>query len=726
MPSFFFYKQQEERDCGPTCLRMIAKHYGRNFPIQKLRELCQVHRGGVSLLNLSQASEKLGFRSMGVKMNMEQLSDAQLPAILLWRQNHYVILFKIKNGSYFVADPAKSIVKYSFDDLKLNWYSNKELHDGISLLLSPTPRFYELAEEEQAKVKWSTILRYFYSYKLLFIQLSFGLLIGTVLSLVAPFLTQSMVDIGVNTKNINFVYLILIAQLMFFLSTTAVEFIRSWIMLHITTRINIALLTDFLIKLMNLPMKFFATKTTGDIMQRMSDQGTIQTFLTGNTLGTLFSMLNLLIFTILLAYYSPIIFVIAITGTLLYTGWILLFMKYRRELNYKNFDLASSNQTTVVELITGMQDIKLNNCETQKRWQWEYIQARMFKFGIRNLSLSQYQQAGSTFINQAQNILITFISVKSVIDGQITLGGMMAIQYIVGQVTAPIGHILGLIQAYQDAKISLERLNEIHELKDEESAEQSFFHELPLNKTIEFKELNFRYPGSGNELVLKNISLSIPEGKTTAIVGMSGSGKTTILNLLLRVFEPESGNIYVGKTKLNQIAFKIWRSQCGTVMQEGFIFSDTIAGNIAVGEDYPDKERLSDAIRIANIQSFIDDLPLGLNTMIGPTGVGISQGQRQRLLIARAIYKNPHYFFFDEATSSLDANNENIIIQNLIRHFSGKTVIIIAHRLSTVKNADNIIVLNKGEIIEQGTHKELISVQGEYLGLVKNQLELGN
>ncbi|RYY36112.1 MAG: peptidase domain-containing ABC transporter [Sphingobacteriaceae bacterium] len=722
---FPFYKQQDQKDCGPTCLRIIARFYGRNHTIQKLRELCQIHWGGVSLLGLSEAAEKIGFRTLGVKLSLSQLNEAQLPCILHWRQNHFVILYKIKKGNYYIADPARGIITISNKDFTKNWYGHKELHDGVSLLLNPTPAFYEHADDKETKVKWSSILRYFYAYKLLFMQLGFGLLIGTILSLVTPFLTQSMVDIGINTRNINFVYLVLIAQVMLFLGSTAMDFIRSWILLHITTRINISILTDFLIKLMKLPISFFATKTTGDIMQRMTDQGTIQTFLTGNTLGTLFSMFNLVIFTILLVYYSPVIFAIAIIGTLCYTGWILLFLKYRRELNYKSFDLSSSNQTAVVELITGMQEIKLNNSEKQMRWHWEHLQARLFKFSVKGLTLSQYQQAGSMFINQVQNILITFISVKSVIDGQITLGGMMAIQYIVGQVTNPISQLLGFIQAYQDAKISLERLNEIHELKDEEPADKHFVHELPQNKDIIIEHITFRYPGAGNEPVLKDISLHIPEGKTTAIVGMSGSGKTTILKLLLRFFEPERGDIKIGAVRLDQIGFKAWREQCGIVMQDGFIFSDTIANNIAVGDGYPDKARLQQAVEIANMQDVIKDLPFGLNTLIGPTGNGLSQGQKQRLFIARAVYKNPHYLFFDEATNSLDANNERIIMDNMQRFFAGRTVIVVAHRLSTVSNADNIIVLDKGQIIEQGTHTELTYLRGEYYGLVKNQLELG-
>lgn len=710
-------------DCGPTCLRMVAKCYGRNFTIQTLRQLSEISKEGVSLLGISDAAEKIGFRSLGVKLITANLNEVELPCILHWRQNHFVVLYKIKNNKYYIADPSDSLVRLTEGEFSRNWQSDKS--GGVALLLTPTPHFYEQEDEKDSEIRWSFLFRYLISYRKLFVQLLFGLGIGSILQLIAPFLTQSIVDIGINSRNLNFVYVILIAQIALIIGRVSVDFIRSWILLHISTRINIAILTDFLIKLMKLPISFFDTKMTGDIMQRMSDQRNIQTFLTGSTLTTIFSLFNLVVFSIVLAYYNVAIFFVFAISSALYIAWIAIFLKRRRELNYKSFDVSAKNQSTIVQLIGGMQEIKLNNCEQQKRWEWEHIQARLFKFNVKTLALSQYQQGGSTFINEGKNILITFLSAQAVISGNLTLGAMVAIQYIAGQLNSPIEQCLSFIQGFQDAKISLERLNEIHQMQDEEPGDKEWHYSLPENKSLIINKLTFRYPGVGNEPVLENIDLQIPQGKTTAIVGMSGSGKTTILKLLLRFYEPQKGEIKVGNQLISNIGFKTWRSQCGVVMQDGFIFSDSIERNIAVGDDYPDNEKLRNAIKVANIQDFIDGLPLGIKTKIGAEGNGISQGQRQRMLIARAVYKNPQYIFFDEATNALDANNERVIMDNLSEFFKGRTVIVVAHRLSTVRNADNIIVLDKGRIIEQGTHHKLTALKGDYFKLVKNQLELG-
>ncbi|WP_222538672.1 peptidase domain-containing ABC transporter [Pedobacter polysacchareus] len=732
MKKFPHYKQHDQMDCGPTCIRMIAKYYGRNYSLQRLREISGLNREGVSLLGISEAAEKIGFRTNGARLSVNMLQQVELPCILHWQQRHFVVLYKISAKSsskkiYHISDPEKGLIEYTETEFLKNWTStqNNGYSEGIALLLSPAPEFYDQGGDPNKGLDLTYMLRYLFNYKKLILQLFVGLAVGSLLQLIVPFLTQSVVDIGINTRNLNFVYIILIAQTMLFLGRMSVDFIRGWILLHITTRINISILTDFLIKMMKLPMSFFETKMTGDIMQRMNDQGRIQTFLTGSSLNTVFSLFNLIVFAFVLAYYNMSIFMVFLVSSVLYSLWVIFFLKKRRELDFKRFDISSENQSNIVQLIGGMQEIKLNNCEQQKRWEWERIQAGLFKLSMKSLALGQYQQFGTFFINEGKNILITFMVAKLVIDGQLTLGAMMAIQYIVGQLNSPIEQLLSFLQQFQDAKISLERLNEIHEMQDEEPLEKTFITELPLSKTICLHNMSFTYPGAGNEPVLEHINMVIPEGKTTAIVGMSGSGKTTILKLLLRFYEPQKGEIRVGSSHLTQIGYRFWRGKCGIVMQDGFIFSDTIARNIAVGDEYPDMLKLMHAIEVANIRDFIEELPLGLNTKIGAAGNGISQGQRQRILIARAVYKDPEYIFFDEATNALDANNEKVIMENLDAFFKGKTVVVVAHRLSTVKNADNIIVLDKGIIIEQGTHQELVNSNGEYYQLVKNQLELG-
>lgn len=717
----------DEMDCGATCLRIIFKYYGKLVSIHKIRKLCQTTKNGVNLLGISESAEKLGFRTYGVRLSLEQLKEIDLPCILHWNQNHFVVLYKISRGKYYLSDPASGLLSYDEKEFSKNWFSTKELHAGLSLILSPGPDFYQIDEEEpELKLEWSKIFTYFFKYKKLFVQLILGMVLGTVLSLIAPFLTQSVVDIGINTKNISFINLILIAQLMLFVGSTAVSFIRSWIMLHISTRVNISILTDLLIKIMKLPMNFFDLKTHGDIMQRMSDQQRIESFLTGSTLNTLFSLVNMVIFGTLLLIYNKTIFLVFFVATALYTLWILAFMKYRRQLDEKRFKIASENQTYMVEMIQSIKDIKLNNAQKQKRWGWEALQAKLFKFKVESLALSQYQSIGSMAINQAKGILITYISAKAVIDGEITLGGMMAIQYIVGMVSNPVESLLEFMQSYQDAKISLERLNEIYEAEEEENIQNDYLTHLPDNKTIEIRNLTFRYFGAGNDPIFTKLNLTFPEGKTTAIVGTSGSGKTTIIKLLLRYYNPEEGEILIGGKKLDQIDFGLWRDSCGSVLQENYVYADTIERNIAINDEFADRELLNDAINVANMNEFIADEPFGLATKIGTAGKGISQGQRQRLMIARAVYKNPAYIFLDEATNSLDANNEKQIVEKLDQFFNNRTVIVVAHRLSTVKNADNIIVLEKGTVVEQGTHQELTALRGSYFELVKNQLELGS
>ncbi|WP_343789383.1 peptidase domain-containing ABC transporter [Wandonia haliotis] len=727
--SFPFYKQYDSMDCGPTCLRMIAKHFGRSVALQKLRSISETTREGASLKNIADAAEKIGFRTLGVKVSFQKLQeDAPLPCIVHWKQEHFVIVYKIAKSKVYVADPAHGLIQYTHKDFIKNWIgdnANAETEQGITLLLEPTPRLNQKEEDDiEHKKGFSFLYQYIFRYKRFLVQLILGLLAGSLLQLIFPFLTQSIVDVGIQNQDINFIYLILIAQIFLFLGRTGIEIIRGWILLHLSTRINISLISDFFIKLMNLPIAYFDSKMTGDIMQRIADHQRIEHLLTSTSLNTLFSFFNLVIFGGVLAWYDLKIFAIFFIGSTMYFVWVLLFLKRRKDLDYKRFSQMSNEQSKVIELINGMQEIKLHNAEKQKRWSWEFLQARLFKISIKSLALEQTQSIGSSFINELKNILISVFSAKLVIDGEITLGMMMAISYIIGQLNSPIQQLIVFVYSFQDAKIALERLSEIHNREDEEMDKENKVHDIPIGKDFELHNVHFRYIGSTEE-VLRELDLVIPAQKLTAIVGSSGSGKTTLMKMLLKFYEPQLGEIKIGSTNLSSISQYAWRSKSGVVMQEGYIFNDTIANNIAVGEDTIDKRLLQHAVKIANIQDYIDQLPLGFNTKIGMEGVGMSTGQKQRLLIARAVYKNPEFIFFDEATSALDANNERVIMENLNTFFKGRTAVVIAHRLSTVKNADQIVVLEHGKIHEKGTHEELVKLKGRYFDLVKNQLELG-
>ena len=729
---FPFFRQLDQMDCGPTCLRMVTKFHGKSISIDTLRKKSNITREGVSLGGIAEAAEDIGFHTLAVSVDFNTLKEeVPYPCIAHWRQRHFVVVYEIKKDIVYVADPAHGLVKYKKEDFVKGWIGKNadiDSAEGYLLLLEPTPDFYESDFNDKKDYGFKFLLRYFKPFKSYFVQLILGLVVGSLLQLIFPFLTQSVVDYGINYQNINFVYLILIAQLTLFVSQATVELIRGWILLHMTSRININLISDFLIKLMRLPIAFFDSKNTGDIIQRIYDHNRIQNFLSSTTLNTLFSAFNFVIFGAVLGYYNLTIFTLFLVGSVLYIGWTLLFLKKRAELDYKRFDQSSDNQSSLYQLISGMQEIKLNGSERRRRWEWEAIQVRLFKISIKGLALSQTQNTGGQFLNEVKNILITFIAAKSVIDGNLTLGEMLSVQYIIGQLNLPINNFISFIQTGQDAKISLERLAEIHLKDDEEDKNEDYIKELPQDKTIKIKDLSFRYGGISSPWVLENLDVEIPEGKVTAIVGASGSGKTTLIKLLLKFYDPTEGTVTIGNTKLNNISTNVWRKACGSVMQDGFLFGDTISRNITESdsEGIIDKQRLLHSVKVANLDEFIDELPSGFNTKIGSSGVNISGGQKQRIFIARSVYKNPKYIFFDEATSALDANNEKVIMENLQEFYKGKTVVVVAHRLSTVKNADQIIVLDKGKIIEQGNHDALTVKRGAYYTLVKNQLELGN
>ncbi len=733
---FPHYKQLDAMDCGPTCLRMVAKHYGKTVSLDYLRNKAQYGKLGVSMLGLAEAAESIGFQSVGAKLSFEQLiNDVPLPAILHWDQIHFVVLTPGATAKkIIIADPGRSVLSISKADFLSHWLSTTEegIPKGTALLLEPTPQLLnenpmeEGLQPKQGKIGWSYFISHLVLYKRYFLQIILGLLLGSLLQIIFPYLTQSIVDKGISTRDVTFIQIVLLAQCMLLFSQTAIEFIRSRILLFISTRINLSILSAFWAKLLRLPMWFFDTKHPGDIIQRIGDHQRIESFLTGTAFSTLFAMVNLVVFSMVLLSYNVSIFIIFAGASLLYLLWIRLFLGYRRKLDFQRFAIAARENNATMQLVYGMQEIKLNNAETSFRWAWEGLQAGLFRLKFKSLSLSQYQQMGAFFINQGKNILITFVVAKLVIEGQLTLGMMLAVQYIIGQLNGPIEQLIGFTQQAQDATISLERLNDIHNLEDEEPPNISLNHYLPPAHSLFLKNVTFTYPGAGNDPVLNNITLEIPQGKVTAIVGMSGSGKTTLLKLLLRFYENYEGDIMAGQSNLKNISPKFWRSICGAVMQDSFIFNDHIQKNITVTDHAVQQEQLLHACRTANILDFIEALPLGFYTKLGAEGHGISGGQKQRLAIARAVYKNPGILFFDEATNALDANNEKVILENLQDFFRGKTVLVVAHRLSTVKNADKIVVLDQGSIAEEGTHQELTAKRGKYFELVKNQLELGN
>ena len=726
---FPFVKQLDAMDCGPACLKMIAGFYKKNFSLDYLRKKCYITREGVSFLGLSEAADSVGFRTLGVKIPYTMLREkVTLPCIVHWQQKHFVVVYRIKDDKVWIADPATGLIKLSPGEFERKWATTitDGNQTGLALIVEPTPELYNTGDQPEKTGGFRFLLKYFRLYRRYLGQLLLGLLIGSCIQLIIPFLTQAIIDIGLNNNDLGFIYLILFAQLALVAGRMSVEFIRGWLLLHIGSRVNVAIVSGFLQKLMALPVAFFDTKLTGDILQRIEDNNRIEEFLTSASLSILFSFVNLLVFGIVLAVFSIKIFLLFLAGTLLYILWVSLFMKSRARLDNMRFKEMSASNSKLISLINGMQEIKLSQSELNKRWDWEKHQAALFGLKVKGLGLIQYQSAGATLVNEVMNILITVVAATAVLKGDMTLGMMLAVQFIIGQMNVPVNQIIGFFRMSQDAKMSLDRLAEVHNMEDEESDPESKIRKLPDHKNIHITDLSFQYEGPKSPFAIKNANLLIEEDKITAIVGVSGSGKTTLLKLLLGFYQPVTGAISVGETDLSRISLRLWRAKTGAVMQDGFLFPDTIAGNIAPGAEQIDENRLLQAAETANIRGFIDSLPLGFNTKIGANGHGLSEGQKQRLLIARVVYKNPEILIFDEATNSLDANTEKVIVENLSDFFKGKTVIIVAHRLSTVRNADKIVVLENGQVIETGNHEGLIEKRGAYYNLVKNQLELGN
>ena len=731
--SFKCIIQSDSMMCGITCLQMVCKHFGREVSLRTLSKLCVATSEGVSMLGVNEAANKLGLRTMCARTDFDTLSKATLPCVLHWNQNHFVVLYKVRKGRiFYVADPGKGLVKYNLEEFGKHWVSTASQGEekGIAMFLEPTLEFYshkvDNEEEDGNPRSFQFLFGYIKQYRKYFGQIVLGLLVGSLLQLILPFLTQSIVDVGIKNQNIGFIWLILLGQLMLTISRTAIDFIRRWLLLHISLRINISLVSDFFIKLLKLPMSFFDTKLMGDLMQRMGDHSRVNSFLTQQTLSIVFSLFTFVVFSIVLLSYNWLIFAIFMLGSLLYGGWLALFLRRRKVLDYELFEQQAINNNKTYEFITSMQEIKLQDCEQRRRWEWEDVQADLFGVQMKSLKLQQTQEAGSIFINELKNIVITVVAATAVIHGQLTLGMMLAVQYIIGQLNSPVEQLMSFFYSVQDVRISLERINEIHRMDDENGKQGLETSVKEEDKGIDLENVNFKYDPHALKTIIDNVSLTIPKGKVTAIVGASGSGKTTLIKLMLGYYPVLGGQINIGGTDVNTLNKKWWRRQCGVVMQDGVIFSESIARNIAVDDKEIDKQRLQTAAEIACIHNYVMGLPLKYNTKIGRDGVGLSQGQKQRILIARAVYKNPDYIFLDEATNSLDANNERMIVEYLDEFYKGKTVVIVAHRLSTVKNADQIVVLDKGKVVEIGNHEELTAKRGAYYNLVKNQLELGN
>lgn len=729
MSRFHFIKQHDAMQCGIACLAMICRYYGKNYSLATLSEICQATNEGVSLLSISDAAEQLGMHTIIGYSSVAKLSKVTLPCILHWNQNHFVVLYKTKRGKYYVADPGKGLIKYSESEFVQHWISVRRDNEdkGVAMFIKPTSLFYDKIDDpNDAPRSFKFLLGYINRFRKYFGSIILGLFIGCLLQLMLPFLTQSIVDIGVTHQDINFIWLVLAGQLMLTISRTIIDFIRRWLLMHISMRINISLISDFLLKLLKLPMSFFDTKLMGDLLQRMNDHSRIEKFLTNQVLNVMFSLLSFLIFGIVLFIYNKLIFSVFLIGSVVYAGWMLIFLSKRKVIDYEMFEKQAINNNYTYQFITSMQEIKLQDCEKRRRWEWEDIQTDLFQVQMKSMKLQQTQEAGSIFINEVKNIVITVLSATAVIYGEMTLGMMLAVQYIIGQLNSPVEQLMNFLYSMQDVKISLERINEIHGSRNEENTSRDRTEFKDCSHDIVFNNVSFKYDPHSLTNIIENVSFFIPSGKVTAIVGASGSGKTTLIKLMLGFYPIIDGHIHIGDTDINTLNLKWLRRQCGVVMQDGVIFSEPIARNIAVDDNEIDKERLLWASEIANIKEYILSLPLRFDTKIGRDGVGLSQGQKQRILIARAVYKNPQFIFLDEATNALDAKNERAIVENLDEFYKGRTVVVVAHRLSTVKNADQIIVLDSGKVVEIGNHTTLIAKQGTYYNLVKNQLELGN
>lgn len=721
-----FVRQYDAMDCGPACISMVALSHGKHLSLETVRKKAWITREGVSFLGLKTAAESIGFNAAGVKIPFSRLKDdAPLPCIVHWRQNHFIVVNRISEEKIWVSDPAIGRIRMTHDEFRQGWISGETGGEpaGMALLLEPGPSFASLQDDPPSKGGFEFLIPYLKPYRKQIILLLAGLIVSSAIQLVFPFLTQAIIDRGIDGGDIRFIWLVLAGQLALTAGRLAVEFSRGWLLLHMGTKLNVTIVSDFLARLMDMPISYFDTKLNGDILQRIDDNSRIENYLTSSSLAILFSMFNFIVFGVVLAIYSIHVLLVFIAGTALYILYVTLFMQSRERLDNIRFMQMAEAGNRMINIVNGMQEIKLAGNEASNRREWEEQQRGIFTTRVKGLRIQQFQTAGGTLIHESVNIIITVISATQVINGSMTLGMMLAVQFITGQLNGPVSQIVNFMMATQDARISLERLSEVHAMEPEEKAGQGV--PMPEKADIEVRNISFRYEGPGSPWVLRNLDLTVPAGMTTAVVGESGSGKTTLLKMLMAFYRPEEGSVLIGGRRLDEISISSMRKNTGAVMQEGYIFPDTILGNIAPGEENPDTERVAEAVRVANLQPLLDLLPSGLKTRVGQGGHGLSQGQRQRILIARVVYKRPALLLLDEATSALDASNERMISENLAGFYAGRTVVIVAHRLSTVRHADNIVVLDRGRVAESGTHASLTALRGTYYRLIKDQLEMG-
>lgn len=728
MASFKHIFQTDSMDCGAACLCMIARHYGKNYSLEFFRKNAFIGKEGISMLGLSMAAEKAGMHSLCAKISIEQLAnEIILPCILHWDNKHYVICHKVsgkKNLTFHICDPAFGCMKVCQKELYRHWISGKFEGEevGVAMQIEPGINFHNKGiKKAPHKFSMKYFLKYIMPHKWSILQLLLGALVLISLGYISPFISQAIVDIGILKKDLAFIILMVIAQIIINTSKTIIIFFQSWISLRMNTIINVNLVSNYLNKLSQMPMSFFESKTMGDILQRIGDHDRIKSFLMNDTINVIFSITTFIAFVVVLGIYNIHILSIFLLGNAVYVTWVLSFMKYRKELDNKAFHESALLQNNMVQFIQGMQEIKLNCIEREKCWEWEHLQARLYKISRKAMLLGQIQSAGSLIFSSTTGVVLSYITAQKVVTGEMTLGMMTSLSFILGQVAAPIGSFIGFAQRYQDAKISLERLADIHSQDDEHKEYEEKKSILPKDKNIILNKVSFSYSGNINNLVLKNISIQIPQNKITAIVGKSGCGKTTLIKLLQGLYKPLSGEIMIGDTVLENINKYVWRNHIGAVMQDGYIFSDSISKNITLHNEV-DIQKLESVLKAVNLNDFIQSLPHGYDTKIGNDGMQLSQGQRQRILLARILYRKPQVVFLDEATNALDTQNEFYIMNNIRELLYNHTIIIVAHRLSTIKKADNIIVIDNGEVIEQGTHERLLEQKGTYFQLINTQL----